>query len=917
MALIRESLDQFQNSLIVWADIDIIFFKSFAHELKEFMDRGGYDIAFQKEGFGKWDGEVNTGFIAMRCNDRVRSFYDKVRDELVQNPEKNEQPVVNDLLNSESNLKWTMLPLEYTARSHGWPPQDNMILYHANVTVGKGGVGMKMGQFQETLQLTGKKRRRLCVVSPEVIGPRRNSGIGTHTQHLLKLLARQEDYSVTLLLSSELKVEKDGGWENWFRDNLNVEFVHLEPLPHLYPLVGWFNNWYNLRSMQVYNYLRRENFEIVHFQDLNADGFICHQARKTGQAFQKAVFTTMINGPAKWAREGMKSFPGNEVYESLLNFMESYPLKESDLVLAPSDYAFDYVEKESEWLLGGERRKVPYMLDLPEKIKDQSSFEDPAIIFFGRLETRKGIHLFLEAMDRLNHEDANEVPKKVIFIGNHSDTQRGPSEKVIPEYFATNLPEWEYEIHCDWDQPECVRFLAGHQDSVVVLPSVSETLGYVAIECLGLGLNVIGSQLGAFSEIFADNERLFELHPRAIAIKVKEAFQRQLPPPKSLYNRSLANRSWQNVHDEASKLANGKINLLSSSFSFQPFVSICIPYFNYGKYIRQQVESIARQTYTHFEAIILNDGSNEDESVQVFNELIQDYSGDKRFRFIDQRNMGLSKTRNKAASLAAGDYLVFCDADNISKPHMLEVFVHAMRNSGADCITSHFEKFRIGPEDTRIQLDYYTPVGACIEAGPYVDPFGDANCMIKKEVFESLGGFRHVPYTASEDWEFFAELCLAGYSLEVVPRDLFEYREHPESNMRTTNFYDTRMRTIEPYLKRMTLWQKNLLVNSMGAWEVKMWREGETWRELESLRTEIHEAREGRSESELSLECQKTQNSKLRALNESLEAKILEESGIRESLVCELDLEKAKTQKLESELKELENNFLKRIFYRK
>jgi O-antigen biosynthesis protein len=822
MELIQESLLLEEGGLIIWSDIDIIFFSSFAEEVRNFMDGGGHDIAFQREGYGLFEGEVNTGFIAMRCNDRVRAFYKRVQEELRANPEKNEQPVVNELLAEGPDLSWAMLPTHYTARSHGWPPPQHMVLYHANVTAGKGGVQMKREQFEDVRALRAGKRHRVCVVSPEVLGPRRNSGIGTHTHHLLKLLGSKEELDVTLLLTAEIKVEREGGWESWFREELNTRFELIENKPHPYGMVGWFNHWFIMRSLQVYNYLRRENFDVVYFQDLNGDGFICHQARQTGLAFQKAVFTTTINGPARWAREGMKHFVGNEVYEALLNHAESYSLSRSDIVIAPSQYAFDYVGKEAGWALADERRICPYMLDLP--VADQpGKSQDPAIIFFGRLETRKGIHLFLAALEFLHRQQAEGVPRKTVFIGNHSMTPLGPSELVIPDFFREKLPGWTYEIHCEWDQPECVVFLDTHRDSVVVLPSIAETLGYTAIECLGLGINVIGANTGAFPDVFASPERLFEPNPRAIAAKLTEAFSGVLPPPHTHYDSDAAREAWEAVHAHAMELRKRRADALPASFPGRPRVSVCLPYFNYGNYIGAQVESLAGQTYREFELIFINDGSTDPASIRVFKELQERFSGDPRFQFHDQENAGLCVTRNRAAALAKGEYLVFCDADNISRPRMLELLVRAIETSGADCVTCHFDKFRTGPDGERIQLDHYTPVGACIEAGPFVDPFGDANCIVRKSVFDALGGFRHVPFTASEDWEFFAELCLAGYRLEVIPSDLFEYREHPESNMRMTNFHDTRVRTLYPYLRRMEPWQQNLLVHAAGAWETKLW----------------------------------------------------------------------------------------------
>lgn len=833
MGHIEQSIRDNDGSIIGWLDVDIVFFKDFRQSVLKFMNEENLDIVFQKEGFGQWDSEVNTGVIFMRCNKRVLNFYQQVRRLMAENPDKNEQPVVNELLKQKPDLHWKMLPLRFRARSHGWPLDlSDAVLYHANVTTGSDGVGQKIRQFAEVNEAKPQARHQICVVSPEVIGPRRNSGIGTHTWHLMKMLARQPDCDVTLLLTAEIKVEKQGGWDAWFRDQLGVRFIHLESQPHLYPWVGWFNQWFNIRSQQVYNFLRKEAFDVVHFQDLNGDGFVSHQARKTGLAFAKTAFTVTVNGPARWAREGMKQFPSGdpqgEVYEELLNYAESYPAAECDLLISPSQYAIDYVTKEADWTLSQRQSICPYMLELP-----QPEGSDPSavaansnvskLVFFGRLETRKGIHLFLAALEILHRSKPSAgFPREVVFIGNHAPTPLGPSESVIPDFFASRLPGWEYTIESEWDQPDCIDFLCKHKELLVVLPSISETLGYTAIECLGLGVNVIGANAGAFGEVFADPERLFENNPKAIAAKILEAAEGKLPPPRSHYHPEHSRNQWLKIHQDCLAIVAGKNLKLCSAQTGQPLVSLCLPHYNYGQYVGEQIESMAAQDYPNIEFILIDDGSTDPDSQRVFAEWKEKLKTDPRFRFLGQENQGLSKTRNRAASLANGNYIIFCDADNISRPDMASTFVRAITTSGGDCVSCHFAKFRLGEDGKKIDLDAYTPIGACVEAGLYVDPFGDANFIIKKTVFEALGGFRHVPFTASEDWEFLAELVLSGYRLEVVPNDLFQYREHDASNMRVSNFYDTRMRVIHPYLKRCEQpWMRHIISNAMGASETR------------------------------------------------------------------------------------------------
>lgn len=98
-----------------------------------------------------------------------------------------------------------------------------------------------------------------------------------------------------------------------------------------------------------------------------------------------------------------------------------------------------------------------------------------------------------------------------------------------------------------------------------------------------------------------------------------------------------------------------------------PLVSVTIPLYNGGKYIKKTIESVLTQNYKHFELIIVNDGSTDDSK-----DIILSFT-DSRIRFFENdRNSGIVKTRNKGLSEARGKYIAILDADDISLPDRLQ-----------------------------------------------------------------------------------------------------------------------------------------------------------------------------------------------------------------------------------------------------
>ena len=91
-----------------------------------------------------------------------------------------------------------------------------------------------------------------------------------------------------------------------------------------------------------------------------------------------------------------------------------------------------------------------------------------------------------------------------------------------------------------------------------------------------------------------------------------------------------------------------------------PLISIIVPVYNVEDYIRPCLDSILAQTYTNFEAILVDDGSK-DGSGSVCDEYAEK---DSRFIVVHKENGGVSSARNKGLEIAKGEYIAFVDSDD-------------------------------------------------------------------------------------------------------------------------------------------------------------------------------------------------------------------------------------------------------------
>jgi glycosyltransferase involved in cell wall biosynthesis len=99
----------------------------------------------------------------------------------------------------------------------------------------------------------------------------------------------------------------------------------------------------------------------------------------------------------------------------------------------------------------------------------------------------------------------------------------------------------------------------------------------------------------------------------------------------------------------------------------QPLLSVVVPLFNKRRFIGRAIQSIKSQTFTEFEAIIVDDGSS-DGGASAAAEAIAD---DPRFRLLSKANGGVSSARNAGARAATGHWVAFLDADDEWRPEFL------------------------------------------------------------------------------------------------------------------------------------------------------------------------------------------------------------------------------------------------------
>lgn len=113
-------------------------------------------------------------------------------------------------------------------------------------------------------------------------------------------------------------------------------------------------------------------------------------------------------------------------------------------------------------------------------------------------------------------------------------------------------------------------------------------------------------------------------------------------------------------------------------------VSIIMPVYNVGEYLKDCLDSVINQTYTNMEIICVNDGST-DNSLEILKEY---KNKDSRIVIIDKANGGLVSARKAGVEAAKGEYSIHIDSDDWIELNMIEELVNKVRKTNADIVTS-------------------------------------------------------------------------------------------------------------------------------------------------------------------------------------------------------------------------------------
>jgi glycosyltransferase involved in cell wall biosynthesis len=648
----------------------------------------------------------------------------------------------------------------------------------------------------------------ICIVANDFDYVMRNGGIGTYNWLLAHLLA-EHDWRVHVLYCGTIRERAEMLAVAGRLTENGIGWSYLEDfIPPPVSRVPGVTDILNTELSEKVRYALEElhdehHFDLIEFGEWGGLGFRPIQAKRTGLAFQDVRMAVKLHSSSQWMREGNHQWLA-ACAELEVDFCERYAFENADLQLSPTRYMLDYA-RQNGWNVRADAQVLPYPYPAARFIPPGSDSASPQpvseIVFFGRLETRKGLEIFVEAINKLDTQVPITFLGRVNVVGNHLSAL---------DYLRWQLAGRRFRLLTDYNREQALQYLS-QNNRLAVIASLSDNSPFTVIECALNGIPFIASRVGGIPELLPDQHVQEHLLFNPEAKDLLRCLQQYLhtdPVTNARICQRL--RASANVSGNNRQVVQGYRQALTSPSVVavpsdspvhpDPLVTVVIPYYNLEAHLPLTLSSLAEQTYTNLEVLVINDGSTAPEAVEVFEEEQARYP---QFRFLHQENAGIGATRNRGLAEAQGEYFICVDADNVARTDMVERMVRAMqRNPGLSALSCFYLAFE---EDEDLDVEEYAyayrPTGGPHVLGSYKNVYGDANSIFRTEVFRSVGGFEVDRDTSWEDWEAFVKLIHAGHRVDVIPDYLFFYRHLQAGFSRVTKQYLNQRRVLRQFIR--------------------------------------------------------------------------------------------------------------------
>jgi len=477
--------------------------------------------------------------------------------------------------------------------------------------------------------------------------------------------------------------------------------------------------------------------------------------------------------------------------------LEMFCLHAADSVICPSAYLSRQLLEQFGNSI--KVRHFPLPWTDPCRFPREEALNPRKVVCFGRLEVRKGTLRLLRECDRL-WKDGFDFTLNLI----GSDTDYAPRGCMVREWIGKAYAHWLEDgcLQIADSLPQEAVLAEVQRAACVLIPSLWENWPNTCIEAMSLGKVVVASENGGQAEMvgtdgscgfvfsWEDAGGFRKALAQALSLSGAEreemgnAAQTRIASmcaPEHVLPRRLAHFEEVLQSREAPdrfpftnrRLRESPLDLSEPARGEQPGrVSVVIPYYNMGAYIRDTLTSVQKTDWPDLEIILLDDGSGNPESVAVLEELEREAVPGLRIH--RQANAGLASARNTAVELATGQFILLLDADDAIEQTFIKRAIEVIRRYRNVHIVYSWERYMEASSDIYPCWNFEFPY---LLGHNMTCPVS----LLYRRAYREHGPSEPRMAYNFEDFELWIKLVAAGCGGVALPEPLTRYRVRSNS----------------------------------------------------------------------------------------------------------------------------------------
>ncbi len=643
-------------------------------------------------------------------------------------------------------------------------------------------------------------------------------GIATYVGNTAAMFAESEHEITIFARSNRSSIKKSGHCtliEVVPKDVYLLSPSKVYPLSETHPafpynVMGYWGALSYQLAETVIDYIREHGKpDAIESEDFSGIAYFLMQKKLVGCSELEGIPIVLTLHSSQYMLYPADQMPSYRLSDYWVGRMEKFCTLAADGLIAPTQY----IANQAIAALGDNLDIEIIPLPATKQLLDQNQLpqaqlEAGDVIYFGRLEVRKGILPLIEACSSLWDSG---VDFRLTAIG--GDTWYHLQGCYMKDYLQQKYHQYikagKLIISPPLVQSQLYDRIA--KAWCVIIPSLWENFPNTCLESMLLRKTILASSGVGHVEMLRTStgeagilfdwqisgdferqlKRILALSPEEILLIGQQS--RHLILAISGHQQVLLQRlqylekAIQRNHHHPRKIFPslnypplGHISYPQVSFNnanIQGRVSVCIPFYNHGQFIEETLDSVYASDYPDIEVIVLDDGSNDIQSLKKLASLRDHYPN---LKVIHTSNQGVAAARNEMAVIASGEYIAFLDSDDRVSPIFYTQAVNVLNQyENVGFVASWLKEFGnsqkvwIAWNPEFPYLLCHNMMGVCT--------------IVRKSAYLAVGGMKSVLAENLEDYECWISLCEQGWVGVVIPAFHYFYRIRPNSRLGSSN----------------------------------------------------------------------------------------------------------------------------------